>query len=124
MLLAMHQIARRAASKLLSFVAHPHSSARFFEERVPSGIAEYARCLARAFNDNWLVGIPAQSGEPYATHLPILKMLAEHYPLRHVLELGSGLHSTGAFLDRRLFPDLAHLDSAETDQEWAGKVTK
>ena len=49
-------------------------------------------------------------------------MLAGNAP--NSLELGSGLHSTGAFLDRRLFPDLAHLDSAETDQEWADKVSR
>jgi hypothetical protein len=38
------------------------------------------------------------------------------------VELGAGLHSTPAFLDRTVFPDLDEVVSLETDEGWARRV--
>ena len=62
--------------------------------------------------------------EPFTTHLPILAALAVHRPVRRVVEYGSGLISTPAFLDRTLFPDLEQIVSYENDAAWSHKVAE
>src|SRR4051794_36469667 len=70
-----------------------------------------------------LLGGPAERSEnDYATHLPVLIALGGYLPIRRVLELGSGLYSTPAFLDRGAFPYLELLLSIEHDREWGGRV--
>ena len=59
----------------------------------------------------------------YATHLPVLLGLAKSRPIRSVLELGCGIYSTPTFLNRSAFPDLHTLDSLETDNHWARKIS-
>lgn len=67
---------------------------------------------------------PARAQNQYATHLPILIGLARMVPVRRVLELGCGNHSTFTFLDRRAFPDLITLESLETDAAWARHIAE
>jgi hypothetical protein len=55
--------------------------------------------------------------------LPVLMGLSSLFTVRRVLELGAGRHSTSAFLDRYLFPDLLVLHSLENDQSWLDEVT-
>lgn len=59
---------------------------------------------------------------PYATHLPVLVGLARLRPIRRVLELGSGLHSTPLFLNRHIYTDLDSLVSLEDDPAWTETV--
>lgn len=59
---------------------------------------------------------------PIGSHLPVLVALARKIPLRKVVEIGSGEHSTPAFLRQHLFPDLMRLDSVENNANWASKV--
>lgn len=54
----------------------------------------------------------------YATHLPLLKRLDSHYPIRNIVEFGAGHYSTPLFLDRRYFPLVEKLVSFETDKGW------
>jgi predicted O-methyltransferase YrrM len=74
------------------------------------GTWRFTASVARARND-------------YATHLPVLLGLAKWTPIRSVLELGSGIYSTPTFLNRNTFPELETLDSFETDNEWARKIS-
>jgi hypothetical protein len=60
----------------------------------------------------------------FATHLPVLIGIGCLRELRTVLELGSGWHSTRAFLDRQAFPDLRRLLSLEDDPRWAIRVRR
>jgi hypothetical protein len=48
--------------------------------------------------------------------------MARLLEVKRVLELGSGMYSTLAFLDRSAFPDLTNLDSFEDDPAWADKI--
>jgi len=66
----------------------------------------------------------ARAEKDYATHLPILIGLARAMRIQTVLELGCGMYSTLAFLNRKAFPALARLDSLETDQSWLDKISK
>lgn len=66
--------------------------------------------------------LPARHPRPFATHLPTLIGLARLLPIRSVIEFGSGLVSTPAFLDRRLFPHLDTLHSYETNATWYERV--
>lgn len=63
-----------------------------------------------------------RSSLPYTTHLPILLTTRFLRPVRRILELGAGEHSTLAFLDRECFPELEALVSLETDPRWAERV--
>ena len=65
-----------------------------------------------------------RSPEAFATHVPILAGLAARFRVERVLELGAGSFSTAVFLDSAVFPSLAHLDSIETDTEWARIVAE
>ena len=67
---------------------------------------------------------PARAQNQFATHLPILIGLARMVPIRRVLELGCGNHSTSTFLDCRAFPDLIALESLETDAAWARRIAE
>ena len=59
---------------------------------------------------------------PYATHLPVLIAVANVIRPQTLVEYGSGLISTPAFLDRTLFPDLQTAISFEDDADWMGRV--
>lgn len=54
--------------------------------------------------------------DPYASHLPVLKALAEFVPLNRVLEYGSGKYSTPFFLEHA-----DKLVTIEADPEWRAK---
>ena len=59
---------------------------------------------------------------PYATHVPVIIGLARLIKVTKVLELGSGLYSTGTYLNKTAFPDLVELYSTENDEGWAKKI--
>ncbi len=73
--------------------------------------------------DKFYYRMPTTSVAPYTTHLPVLIMLARTQKVERVLEFGSGMCSTAAFMDRRIFPHLTRLDSYENDEAWAAKVS-
>ncbi len=52
--------------------------------------------------------------DPYSSHLPILRALAETLDLHRVIEFGAGDHSTPFFLDL----GLDRFVSIESDPEW------
>lgn len=60
---------------------------------------------------------------PYASHLPVIIGLARIIKIKRVLELGSGLFSSVAFLNKLAFPDLTELHSVENDGRWAQEVS-
>lgn len=60
--------------------------------------------------------------EPYSTHIPILIALSKLVRVEKVLELGSGVFSTGTFLNKEIFPFLSTLDSFENDSIWASEI--
>jgi hypothetical protein len=62
------------------------------------------------------------SNDPYASHLPVLRLLGEVLPVKSVLELGAGKYSTPTFLDRSIYPGLQDLFSVEPVKEWREKV--
>lgn len=53
-----------------------------------------------------------------STHIPILIAVGLKYPIKTVLELGTGYYSTPTFLNREVFPDLEELISYEDDPKW------
>lgn len=63
-----------------------------------------------------------RADNPYATHMPVLAGLARLFPIRRVIEFGSGEYSTLTFLNRATFPDLEALYSYENDPEWAQRI--
>ncbi|MGN6413380.1 hypothetical protein [Flexivirga sp.] len=69
-----------------------------------------------------LKGIRGRHDDPFATHLPILTAVGVSQRVTSVLELGSGVLSTPAWLDRRLFPHLERLVSYEDDPVWLKEV--
>lgn len=60
--------------------------------------------------------------EEFATHMPVLVGLAQAMPVRSILELGSGLHSTPLFLNREIFPDVERVLAVEDEPEWSERV--
>ncbi len=73
------------------------------------------------------LGLPVHYYKPDATpraasHVPVLIGLARLFPVRRVLELGSGLYSSLLFLNRRAFPDVDMVCSYETDPAWKARV--
>ncbi len=66
--------------------------------------------------------MPPRSPNPFATHLPVLLGLGRALSIRYVLELGCGVHSTLAFLDRRCFPHVERLDSCDNALDWVNEV--
>lgn len=65
---------------------------------------------------------PARSESPYATHIPVLAAVSEVFPIRRVIEFGSGLDSTPAFLDATVFPEITNLTSFENNADWWHRV--
>lgn len=59
---------------------------------------------------------------PCASHLPVLRLCATLFQIRHVIEFGLGEFSTRAFLDRLCFPHLDRLVSYEDDPVWADRA--
>jgi len=84
----------------------------------PNSIKRLRRQVIRAFE----APRPPRAANPYATHLPILIGLGRLMKIRQVLELGSGLHSSPCFLDRRVFPDLLQWHAIENDFHWGEQV--
>jgi hypothetical protein len=62
------------------------------------------------------------NGDPYGTHIPLLRMIGMGGQIKTVLELGMGEFSTSLFLDRSVFQKLEVLHSIESNKEWADKV--
>lgn len=61
--------------------------------------------------------------EDYATHIPVLIGIARlGFPIRNILEFGSGRYSTPLFLNRTIFPYTETLVSIENNLDWAQKV--
>ena len=73
---------------------------------------------------NRIIRLRPRSSEPYSTHLPILCALGASIQPKRVVEYGSGLISTPAFLDRSLFPNLESLLSFESNQPWYETVAR
>lgn len=71
-----------------------------------------------------LSGTARRSSKDYATHIPILIALAQHFPIEHVLELGCGTYSTRLFLDATVFANLNRLESFDNDESWIEKISK
>ena len=69
-----------------------------------------------------LSGTAPRSSKEYATHIPILIALAQHFRIEHVLELGCGNFSTPTFLNSRVFRNVKRLDSFDNDESWIEKV--
>ena len=57
--------------------------------------------------------------DPYASHLPILRMVLGLVKPKRVLELGAGNYSTPCFLE---CPTVERLVTLETDPEWVPAV--
>jgi predicted O-methyltransferase YrrM len=66
--------------------------------------------------------LPDRASNPYATHVPVLAALSLLRPYQRIVELGSGVFSTTAFLNRTVFPQVEHLLSIENDNEWFVRV--
>ncbi len=60
----------------------------------------------------------------FASHLPVLRFIGQHFDVWSVLELGSGEFSTKCFLDREMFPKLEIFLSLDDDANWAKKIRK
>jgi hypothetical protein len=73
--------------------------------------------------NNRVIHLAPRSDQPYSTHLPILAALGIITQPKRVLEYGSGLISTPAFLNRAVFPKLKHLASFENSREWHERVS-
>lgn len=60
--------------------------------------------------------------EPYSTHIPVIIGVSNLIETKSVLELGSGIYSTGTFLNEQVFPDVEKLVSYEDDEIWAKEI--
>jgi predicted O-methyltransferase YrrM len=78
------------------------------------GLAEPAR--------RKLSGTAPRSSKEYATHIPILVALGQHFRIEQVLELGCGNYSTPTFLNQRAFRNVKRLYSFDNDESWIKKV--
>ena len=65
---------------------------------------------------------PPRSATPYATHIPVLAAVSEIFHIVRVVEFGSGLDSTPAFLDATAFPNIVKLTSFENNTDWWHQV--
>jgi hypothetical protein len=72
---------------------------------------------------NRIIRLAPRSQHPYSTHLPVLAAMGIIVQPVQVLEYGSGLISTPAFLNRAIFPSLKHIASFENNREWHENVT-
>jgi len=61
---------------------------------------------------------------PAASHLPVLLALGTIFPIRRILEFGTGHFSTLAFLNPVIFPHVERVLSFETDTVWKDRVTE
>lgn len=62
--------------------------------------------------------------KPYASHVPVLKALGQHLPIKRVVEYGAGPASTSVFLNRNVFPQLTSLVSYEDSNEWCERLRR
>jgi hypothetical protein len=82
---------------------------------------------ALKFHVRKLLGLPVHyyltpARIPSSSHQPVLAAIAKLFPIKRVLELGSGEFSTAAFLNRKLFPHVEHVLSIETNPDWKQHV--
>lgn len=70
------------------------------------------------------IRLKKRSEDAYSTHLPILCALGATLLPKRVVEYGSGLISTPAFLNRSAFPRLESLLSFENDLSWYASVVE
>jgi hypothetical protein len=68
------------------------------------------------------IRLKERSDDAYSTHLPILCAMGANILPKRVVEYGSGLISTSAFLNRSVFPGLESLLSFENDSSWYAAV--
>ena len=61
---------------------------------------------------------------PVSTHFPILIGISSLFKINSVYETGSGIFSTGIFLNKKVFKHLISLNSLENDKRWFDKITK
>jgi hypothetical protein len=87
-------------------------------------LRERAKFFCRRNVYNRIIGLRPRSDEPYSTHLPILCALGASVQPKRIVEYGSGLNSTPAFLDRSLFPRLESLLSFENSRSWYEAVAE
>jgi len=64
------------------------------------------------------------TGNPYATHLPVLISLAQMYPIKRAIEFGMGFYSTNFFLNNKVFPDLVEFRSYEDNFIWFERMQR
>ena len=84
---------------------------------------------ALKFHVRKLLGLPVHyyitpARIPSSSHQPVLAAIAQLFPIKRVLELGSGEFSTAAFLNRKLFPHVEHVLSIETNPGWKQHVER
>lgn len=66
--------------------------------------------------------VPPKVADPYASHLPVLSLVARGMTVRSVLEFGGGQYSTPFFLNGHEYPDLKSLLTVESDPVWADRL--
>lgn len=64
------------------------------------------------------------SEEPYSTHIPVVIGISSLLNIKNVLEIGTGIFSTGTFLNKEIFPNISKLESYEDDFSWAETIKK
>ena len=71
-----------------------------------------------------LLGTAPRSTKDYATHLPVLIAIAQHFHIEQVLEFGCGNFSTPIFLNQRVFRHLRRLESFDNDKAWINRLNE
>src|ERR1700691_3025426 len=79
--------------------------------RLMRALRERAECFYVQRVYNRIIRLAPRSQQPYSTHVPVLAAMGIIAQPVRVLEYGSGLISTPAFLNRAAFPKLKHLAS-------------
>lgn len=87
------------------------------------GAAHRLRVLAEPARRK-LTGTAPRASKDYATHIPVLVGLAQHFRIERVLELGCGNFSTPTFLDKQVFPNLRRLVSFDNDESWIERISQ
>jgi hypothetical protein len=91
---------------------------------VGAPLRERARFFLRRHVYYRAIRLKKRSEDAYSTHLPILCALGANLLPMRVVEYGSGLISTTAFLNRSVFPRLESLLSFENDSSWYAAVVE
>jgi hypothetical protein len=91
---------------------------------VGAPLRERARFFLRRHVYYRAIRLKKRSEDAYSTHLPILCALGANILPKRVVEYGSGLISTPAFLNLSVFPRLESLLSFENDSSWYAAVVE